>query len=288
MNSLLKRLYSGVAIASRPLRAPFEKKLLSLNSNISLRDLSHSRCFIIGNGPSLSNLDLSILRNEDVFTCNLFANSTHFKSINSTYHVFTDTRFFDLEDKDERLEAVLRAFDSCEKNGVKRLFLESDAFQFVKKNGLDKRFDISYIAQNPHAKLKSNLKLSGYLPHHWTVIQCEICIAYCLGYSEIYLLGCDCTGFITNAKALLNENIEDNYGFDLSNSEIKLLKRNMSIEPIEEELRRYVKIFEDYRTLYDFCTQNNVLLANLTKGGLLNSLPRFEIEEIITDRFKHN
>lgn len=55
------------------------------------------RCFIIGNGPSLKNVNLSKLCNEYTITVNQSPRMENFKDIHTTYHLWVDERFFHLK-----------------------------------------------------------------------------------------------------------------------------------------------------------------------------------------------
>ena len=77
-----------------------EKKILA--RNIELKDIyKDQRCFILGNGPSIKNMDLSELADEKVFTVNQFTKSKVYKDIKPTFHLWSDERFFDLNEKDK-------------------------------------------------------------------------------------------------------------------------------------------------------------------------------------------
>ena len=55
---------------------------------------SGERCFILGNGPSLKNVDLSLLADEFVFTVNNFAFIDGFEKAKTNVHLWMDLAFF--------------------------------------------------------------------------------------------------------------------------------------------------------------------------------------------------
>ena len=53
----------------------------------------NKRCFILGNGPSLKQLDFSILKDEYTFTVNQLFKNENFHKLETNFHVFTDMEF---------------------------------------------------------------------------------------------------------------------------------------------------------------------------------------------------
>lgn len=67
-------------------------------SNVKYKDIHKGeRCFIIGNGPSLKKLDLSLLKDEYTITVNQSPRIENFKDLHTTYHLWVDERFFHLK-----------------------------------------------------------------------------------------------------------------------------------------------------------------------------------------------
>lgn len=261
----------------------FNKDILSLlEPNKSLSNVAYrNRCFIIGNGPSISNMDLSYLANESVFTCNYFAQSDQFLSLNPLAHFIMDTRFF-LNENPDTSSPLQKTFNRCSEKKVKYLFLNSEVASRISTYSIDKSIAIHFIAQNPNASLENEINLCDYIPSFPTVIHSAIYTALYMGYKEIYLLGCDCTGFVSYASAHESKPVSSNYGFKIDNASEKIINKNMTSDPIQQELRWYAQIFDDYEALNKACLANNKVLINLTKGGVLNSIPRKSYEEVIT------
>ena len=66
---------------------------LKKNTKLSGRHKGE-RCFILLNGPSLLDLDLSKIRDEQVFCVNHFWTSEHYQTVKPNYYLASDTSFF--------------------------------------------------------------------------------------------------------------------------------------------------------------------------------------------------
>ena len=133
----------------------------------------------------------------------------------------------------------------------------------------------------PQKMLEKRMDFSHLTMSFPTVVQSIICLAVYMGFEEIYLLGCDCTGFITIAETHLNSNLNNVYGYTLTENEKKRM-RNASVKTsIRDELNWYVKLFDDYELIKQYCIRNNVKLFNATDGGLLECLDRIEIKKVL-------
>lgn len=120
------------------------------------------------------------------------------------------------------------------------------------------------------------------VPHFPTVVHYAIALAIYMGIKEIYLLGCDCTGFITIAQSqLCTNNYDFQYGYSISENEKRRMLRTNSIHSIEEELVAHAEIFKIYKILYKYCNKNKIKLVNCTDGGLLNGIERNSLSNIL-------
>lgn len=256
---------------------PEEKRLVAFNK--SLKDkYNGKRCFIVANGPSLANENLGLLANEVVFTCNLFPNSKLFEPINPTFHAITDPLFFQ-----QNNTSIENTLEKLYQKKLNALFFSPSAAEFVVQNKISNYFSVYYVSQFFLKGLKSEINLTTCIPAFPTVVQAEICIAIYMGFKKIYLLGCDCTGFVSLAKVRekTKASLEKIYAFELNREDEKLVKNNLSVRPIENELRGYAAIFENYINLNTYCQKHNISLINLSSGGILTYLPEDKLESVI-------
>lgn len=138
------------------------------------------RCFIIGNGPSLNAIDLTLLRDERTFGVNAIYTNYHKMGFYPTYYVVED--YLVAEDR----AAEINAYD---KSRVKffgnylRYCLQPDPSTIVLNILLDYRDHPRF----PHFSRNALEKV-------WvggTVSYVCMQLAYYLGFSEVYLVGFD-------------------------------------------------------------------------------------------------
>ena len=156
------------------------KKVLSKNKELENR-FSGKRCFIIGNGPSVKQQDISVLKDEFVFTVNYSANSKQFNEVKTTAHIWTDPNIFksseESGEKDYLLNSI-KAVKTPDNNPINFFPIEQKAF--LEENGIDKILDINYIAPCldwMYEGYDEKIDLTKYLPVFGTVVQFCIIIA---------------------------------------------------------------------------------------------------------------
>lgn len=149
------------------------------------------RCFIIGNGPSIRNQDLSKLKDEIVFVSNWFVLHEQYEIVNPEYYCVSDPHVFEKDNIDNFLgllsDKTLYAkyfFPLRVKNRVKRFKPLKDYYVMY----------INYVAYPIWELNKINLDISSGLYSGDTII-IDFCLplAYYMGFKQIYLIGCDCT-----------------------------------------------------------------------------------------------
>lgn len=147
---------------------------------------SREECFILGNGPSLKDVDLSRLKNFDTFTVNYFYKNPP-QDFVSTYFVTVDDVFYkgqgrayikEVYKKYPQMKFILK--HQAYLDNPKMWDLERTYFYYMKK------FQYGRYVQCDATK---NMTLCTNV-----INQC-IQIAMHMGYKKIYLLGCDYNHF---------------------------------------------------------------------------------------------
>lgn len=261
-----------------------EKLTLSLNKEL-YNIHNGERCFIIGNGPSINTQDLTRLAKEFTFTVNQLSRRTDFNMINSDVHLWTDKRFFDFDQQGNFSEDMLNVMRKVKNHNPNQIvFYSYELKKLVEKIKLDSYMKTYYIGERDLYDVSDldKIDLAYPIPGFSTVIHYAICIAIYMGFKEIYLLGCDCTSFITTAQAKMKQ--WDNntlYGYEVNDIEKKRMEKSNNVYSIEEELRFNANVFKRYRELNELCKKNGIRLLNATKGGLLESIDRVQFESIL-------
>lgn len=242
------------------------------------------RCFILGNGPSLRKEDLGRLRNEIIFTCNNIGKSGLVDDLIPFAHFMTDVRMVNGEDASVRKARIADNIRLLKRQGtLPMLFLGYGLRDFAVESGLTEEFNIHYIFQSIYDyDTEYTPDLSRSIPSTPTVVQAAILTALYMGFSEIYLLGCDCTGFLSLATASSDaDHSQMPYAYSTDETDRKIISNVMSQSTVSEELSSYARLFRDYRLMGAYCKKKNVKLVNLSSGGILNEIPRARLEDVI-------
>jgi hypothetical protein len=275
---LLKSGFKKFKKAQPELAAQVEK-------NIKYKDIHKGeRCFIIGNGPSLKQQDLSLLRGEYVLTCNQLMRNPVFPQLRTSYHFWADPTFFALSpDRPEDME-LLEVMLSVNTEGNKPVnFFAQEGFEFAKRFNLEEKLDIAFYAHRLELtdKYNNGIHFEKFTPNLHTVVHYAVAMAIYMGFSEIYLLGCDCTNVITAANTRLMAGDGAEYAYNISENEKKrMMNRNNAIS-MEDELKSFYEVFKGYRVLRDICEKSGIKLYNCTAGGLLDCVERKKYEDVI-------
>lgn len=245
------------------------------------------RCFILGNGPSLLDVDLSLLSSEYTFSVNQLPRNKHFADLRTTYHMWSDSLFFEIngtKPEDIELLNVMKNVKSCDNNPI--VFYELSAFNMIQKYKLYDDLNIEYfraISMDFDIGLGNYVDFSYSIPNFPTVVHSAICLAVYMGFSEIYLLGCDCTGFVNIANNRLNQGNNVRYGYAVSEKERKRMEEKSNERRIADELSSYVELFNLYEKLTVYCQKQGVMLLNATDKSLIDSIPKVKLGEILND-----
>lgn len=247
-----------------------------IRKNIHWKDLNKGRrCFILGNGPSLSKVDFSLLKDEITFTVNDLFYKDDFDKLNTTYHLFADPYYFtELEEVIERL---------LKKSNPSGIFIESSGYQDMEQKKLFLKYPIYVYANGFEVDDLSfiQINLCKLLPYYCTVVQNAITIAIYMGFSEIYLLGCDCTGILNYIDKVQGQDIK-NYAYQLPEEE-KIRQQGISLN-CEHMFFEWHHIFKSYRILKDIMKEKNIKLINLSENGILDSLEKGTLNDVIQSK----
>ena len=177
-----------------------------LKRNKSLKNIHEGkRCFIVLNGPSLSNFDLSKIKDEISICTNYFYQTSYYDLIKPKYYCATDSNFFSVKDNAEKKEHIDRMLQSS--NECKFVF----NIKYLENFDLSEKVHVTYSKHMPNIFGISN-KLESLSSNFISVSMYAINLAIYLGFTEIYLLGYDfepgvLSHFYKNSK--LEENTQN-------------------------------------------------------------------------------
>jgi len=141
------------------------------------------RCFIIGNGPSLNKIDLSLLKNEYTFGVNSIFLKEKSDGFKPTFYVVEDNHvYYDNLEAINAFDAEYRFFPTAYKSIIKN---RKNTSFFNMNTGFYQKFSPYY--EIPRFSIDASEQL--FCGQSVTILNLQL--AYYLGFSEIYLIGMD-------------------------------------------------------------------------------------------------
>lgn len=249
----------------RVLQSIFTSKFSSLKY---LKNSANTkRCFIIGNGPSLTVKDLELLNDEITF------------AVNNIYSIFEKTKwrptYYAICDPIAR-DTTLEYFRQHGKDdipwddfAIRKLFLPEKIRNFVKSSKAE-FISISYLDQHINSDsdffmYSGNLIYGSY--NLRTVVNFCINIAHYMGFKEIYLLGVDC-------------NYSDPVQY-FDGSKNILLRGNNNLLNISRSVMLEQGMINAYKYIKKKVNKDNVKIFNASRKTKLDVFEKVQLEKIL-------
>lgn len=267
--SLLK--WNGIFFFKYFFKSDF-RKAIDRNKSICNSHLNE-RCFIVGNGPSLSKMDLNILKNEFVITVNtIYRNDAIFKTIKSNCHILMDPGFFKYD-----IEKINNTSESIKKYNPDILLIT----EYYKNNKYTANFKNYHHQIFSRRNLFTKIKIDfcKNMAHSHNVVHTAIYSAIYMGFKEIYLIGCDMTSFYENFAANVGK-YESFHVYELTEEDKKKYLDVKNIHDNTFMLHDYAITFDIFKKLNLYCNINKIHLINATDGGILDMFPRMNFNKI--------
>lgn len=260
-NSVNKYIYKTRNHLS-DLKFPYSKngRYLSSLKNIHL----NHRCFIIGNGPSLTTNDLNYLKNEITF------------AFNRIYYVFDRTEwrptyYFSEDDK-----TIFKSKDE-----INNLRIEKKFFPVNFPRDYNIHFEDSnyYIFKFGDRNIEPKFSVDIVRGIYWgnTVAYTAIQMAVYMGIKEIFLLGID-----HNFSKMMNDKGEivlDKSVKDYFTEEYNADKDDLYIPNVEVSTRAFAAAKK-------YADKNNLKIYNATRGGKLEIFERVDFDNLFFEKEK--
>jgi hypothetical protein len=248
----------------------------TLARNIAFKERHKGRrAFVIANGPSLRDQDLTPLGNEVTFAINLFYQHPHFEKIRPKYYSFSDHDLFD--DSAEALQfhrtlagqpvgmdyfVPLQRQHYLHNLGV----YPADRLHYFYCN-----FPLAYPAVNP-------IDLCSAIPFFGTVAQFSIMLAVYMGCNPIYLIGFDHDWV---AKGVL-EHFMPNYYAEWANHRAFKDWSLLNDMDYRSRLRRHLNLWDWYETLGKVAARQGSRIFNATPKSFLDVYEWANYEEVLS------
>ena len=212
------------------------------------------RCFIVCTGPSLTVDDVEALKGEYTFALNSITKIFQRTDWRPTYYVIEDMDVY-LSLEDELLSAKLEnCFASDLLIDMLKPKVDFIAYPFDRLNHSIMRYRPS---MKPHMAFSGNAYAIVY--GAFTVVYSVLQLAKYMGFTKIYLIGCDCD--YSGEK----KHFED---YDCTGKKWEIMD--------EEQ-----KMILTYQVAKKYADAHGIKIYNATRGGKLEVFERVDLDEVL-------
>lgn len=221
---------------------------------------SGQRCFIIGNGPSLTTGDLELIKSEICFATNRIYNLYNETAWRPTYFVCVDPILLS-KDYNEILNmhnSVCFIGERGKRIKNENILILNDKKQFFLNPAKEYKLDFSE-------------DVAKEIFSHSTVLYTVFQLALYMGFKEIILLGVDHSFKYTtdtNNKIIFNKEVKKNHFLQQNETNEKIVFDSKGAEL-------------DYLKVKEIAEKNNVNIYNATKGGNLEIFQRVTLDAML-------
>ncbi|WP_391120344.1 hypothetical protein [Psychrobacillus sp. L3] len=281
----VKKQLSELNITSKII--DYKAKDLEVSSNILkknehlLNSSKSKRCFVIGNAPSLGELDLDKIINDDKIMVNNFYKNPSLINLNPTYWMLADPLFWK---KDQLfLDPILDILNGKLSNT--KLFISDEALGTVKRDIIDEENIYYYHMDNCNSDISSvsEIDFTNIVPlFAQNVISTSLMLALFLKYEEIVLIGCDHTWWNYSKEEIENGVIPPHYYTknDLDKKTSKNIFKDYGYEGIRKTIERQK---QEYYQLKLIAQSKDIKILNATPGGYLEIFDRIIFEDLFRE-----
>lgn len=229
------------------------------NYSRRLQDLKDTkigkRCFIVGNGPSLTTTDLEKLKYEDCFAANKIYKIFEKTEWRPKYYVVADWSGLNDEDADKvNVETVFFGDHFYRLHNIKM----DNAIVFYGDRLLDTKPESFHFSND----ISKGICLGA------TVTYACMQIAVYMGYKEIYLLGIDHNfAYVVDSKGNIvkNPNVEESHFFS---------------EDASKAYADMIGMSNAYIDAKKYAEMHGIKIYNATRGGALEIYPRVNFDDL--------
>ena len=241
-------------------------------NNLALKDRHKGkRCFVVGNGPSLASVDLSILRNQITIGANSIYKHRDAEQLDLKYLCIGDPHFMV-----DRAENVTWHKILCEKLPRAEFVLHHDGAPLIERHALYSGRKIFFVRTGVRSSntLFANIDFTRALNLGATTgTTLAIPLALYMGCAEIILLGFDANWL---------DDYESSYHFYDAHEqypEFDSVSSDGRGHSYLSELEQVALEFRSHHLLQSIALKRGVRLLNATLGGRLDMHPRVDLQE---------
>jgi len=248
-----------------------EKNILS--NNVIFKDkYKGKRCFVIGNGSSLRDVDLSRLDGEITIVMNYFNNNPVLEKWQPTAYCAADPPSSYNADELSLMKEV--SYKISPKVGyffpisVREIFEKNNLFPRERTYYLDMREPIDRWENS-----MDDLDFTRSIPSVQSTAQLGILLSIYLGCDEIYLLGLD-HNWLAYHDCLSAPHFYEETSTNCDHQKPKSLK-------YLDFIKSALVLFKGYENIHNYTQQRDIKIINLTEGGYLDEFPQKKYRDVV-------
>ena len=227
----------------------------------SVKDIHKGeRCFIVGNGPSLTPEDLEQLKNEITFASNRIYSIFPSTTWRPTYYAAFDGRVASAEGVAENINSI-----ECEMKFVRRQGYYK-AFKPIKKPVcFVKTYYSRKYLDNP--QFSTNAAKGIYTIGSVTYAMLQLAVH--MGFNEIYLIGMDnryAYSILRDGTVVENKNVTSHFAADTKQKKHPVATWEMDV---------------GFEYAEKFSKENGFRIYNVTRGGFLETFERKDLDSVL-------
>lgn len=219
------------------------------------------RCFIIGNGPSLTTTDLLKLKDEYTFAANRIYNLFDKTDWRPTYYVSTDNNF--LADNYDTICSYKMKPSFLEYTNIKNKAIPEGVIGIYRSPGL-------IINRWNDQSMFISEDLSKCFSEGYTVTFVMIQLAIYMGFKAIYLLGIDFNYSVirdAHGKIHKDNNVKDYFDG----------------KKYASTVQNYNSTLKAYQVAKEYCDNHGIIIKNATRGGKLKVFERIDFDSLFNN-----
>jgi hypothetical protein len=243
------------------------------NRRLIGRHSGEKRCFVIGNGPSLKEMDLKPLADEFTIGANSFYKHADAAAVGLDYLCIFDPHFMLDEPRSVDWHRTIAA-----KLPDARFLLHESGRTLIERHGLYAGREVYYVRSGIATRHASLVNLDLSLPLNvgmTTGTSVAIPLALSLGFREVYLIGFDCNWLEDTKKSYHFYDTHEHY------PEFDSTAKDTRGHTYEDTLRSTLREFESHRLLRQKAEQIGARIVNASAGGLLDAYRRETYESVL-------
>lgn len=302
MFNLLNKIKHIISYIYRNIAYPIiltHKYKYILNKNLEVKNIhKNDRCFILGSGPSIKDLDLDKFKEEYVFVVNEFDRHPQFKNLQRVNHVIPDTLYFTRDKNSYFWERLKNKSDTANETTV--FFFHIQGKSLIDDEALFTKNKIYYLSTQGIISdhFDFNIDLDKNLPWPKNSILSCLMVAVYMGFKEIYLLGCEHNFLAHNIGS--GPGKSKTYDHFFKNDELEYLSKTKSDKADEKLKKRYswnrelefayednivhiLQLFKNYRLFYKKVRNKypNIKIFNATPNSFLDVFPFVDLKDVL-------